>query len=267
MSRAAHQLFDEPRVFDDPIALAILGREAEQRIRAERERYRHGTAMYLRAFLVARSRIAEEALAAAVSCGVAQYVVLGAGLDTFAWRNPYSALRVFEVDHPATQGWKQRQLAGAGMSVPGSLTFVPVDFETQRLAARLRESGFRDDLPAFVSWLGVSMYLRRETVTDTLRYIASLSRGSGVVFDYAKSLASLSLARRLVVRAVMMRLAAIGEPWRTLFNSHELYALLRTLGYTRIEDIPPEAINARFFTQRSDMLRVGATGAVMLAFV
>src|SRR5579862_4590080 len=120
LSRAAHQLLDRPPVLEDPIALAIVGERGIREIRAAPWRFNARLARHLRAFLVARSRLAEAGLAAALRRGVRQYVVLGAGLDTFPYRNPYPAgqLRVFEVDHPATQTWKRRQLSAAGLAPP-----------------------------------------------------------------------------------------------------------------------------------------------------
>src|SRR5215472_8729312 len=216
MLRAAHQLYDHPTVLDDPVALAILGPETRKTLRSRRRRLLTGLSRRLRAFLVARSRVAEDALAEAVTRDVRQYVILGAGLDTFAYRNPYPAtqLRVFEVDHPATQAWKRRQLAAAGVALPESLTFVPVDFESQSLAERLADAGLRAAEPVFFSWLGVTMYLTRAAVLATLDYVAQLPAGSGIVFDYAVPPATLSLIRRVVVHAVMRRVAAAGEPWK-----------------------------------------------------
>src|ERR1700675_701916 len=126
--RAAHQLLDQPRVLDDPLALRIIGSEAEQELRSNPKEH-HAFSRAFRAFMAARSRYAEDELARAVAQGVAQYVVLGAGLDTFAYRNPHDGLHVFEVDHPATQAWKREQLQTAGMVIPAALTFVPIDFE------------------------------------------------------------------------------------------------------------------------------------------
>ncbi len=267
VSRAAHQLLDAPRVLEDPIALAIVGAAAVAAIRAAPLRYRLPPARYLRAFLVARSRVAEEALAQAVRRGVRQYVVLGAGLDTFAYRNPYPAdsLTVFEVDHPATQAWKRGRLGTAGIAVPPSLRFVAVDFETQQLGERLAGAGLRADERAFFSWLGVSMYLTRAAIGATLGYVAGLPRGSGIVFDYAVPPAGLSPVRRLVVHALLKRLAVAGEPWQTFFEPRALAAELRALGLTELEDLGPEALNARFFGERSDGLRTGALGRVMCA--
>jgi methyltransferase (TIGR00027 family) len=267
VSRAAHQLLDEPHVLEDPIALAIVGAAAVAAIRAAPLRYRLPPARYLRAFLVARSRVAEEALAHAVRRGVRQYVVLGAGLDTFAYRNPYPAdgLTVFEVDHPATQAWKRGQLETAGIALPPSLRFVAVDFETQQLGEPLAGAGLRAEEPAFFSWLGVSMYLTRAAIGATLGYVAGLPRGSGIVFDYAVPPAGLSPVRRLVVHALLKRVAAAGEPWKTFFEPRALAAELRALGLTELEDLGPEELNARFFAERSDGLRTGALGRVMCA--
>jgi methyltransferase (TIGR00027 family) len=263
MSRAAHQLYDEPRVLDDPVALRIIGSTREQEIRADRPRFEATLARFLRAFLIARSRVAEGALADAVARGVGQYVILGAGLDTFAYRNPYpaSVLRVFEVDYPATQAWKRRQLAAAGIAVPESLSFVSIDFETQSLAGRLRERHFHPEQTSFFSWLGVSMYLTQAAVMSTLGYVASLPRGSGIVFDYAVALRRPGLLRRLLMR----RVAAVGEPWKTFFDPRALTAELRTLGFAHAEDFGPDELNARLFSGRRDRLRVGGLARVMSA--
>jgi len=267
LSRAAHQIFDRPPVLEDPIALAIVGERGLAQIRAAALRYKPSPSRYLRAFLVARSRVAEEALADSVRHGVRQYVVLGAGLDTFAYRNPYPAseLRVFEVDHPATQALKRRQLAAASLAPPASLVFVPVDFERERLPERLESAGFRAAEPAFFSWLGVTMYLSRAAALGTLGFIARLPEGSGVVFDYALPPATLSLVRRVVQRAVMRRVAAAGEPWKSFFDPRELAAELRSLGFRQLEDLGPEAINARYFSERLDGLRVGGLGHIISA--
>ncbi|HXY98225.1 MAG TPA: class I SAM-dependent methyltransferase [Steroidobacteraceae bacterium] len=267
LSRAAHQVLDRPPVLDDPIALAIVGERGVAQIRVAALRYNLPPARYLRAFLVARSRVAEEALADSVRRGVRQYVVLGAGLDTFAHRNPFPAaeLRVFEVDHPATQAWKRRQLAAASLAPPESLTFVPVDFESQALPERLESAGFRAGEPAFFSWLGVTMYLERATVLGTLAFVARLPEGSGVVFDYAVPPATLGPVRRMLQRALMRRVAVAGEPWKSFFDPRELADELRALGFRQLEDLGPEALNARYFGERADALRVGGLGRVMSA--
>jgi len=135
MRRAAHQIFDKPLVLDDPIAVRIIGPEAEARISAERAKYFGEASQAIRAFMAVRSRFAEDELARAVRRGASQYVILGAGLDTFAYRNPFpeSTLRVFEVDYPATQEWKRKRLEAGRIAIPSSVTFAPVDFEKQTL--------------------------------------------------------------------------------------------------------------------------------------
>src|ERR1700733_996414 len=153
--RAAHQLLDEPKVLDDPLALRIIGSEAAAELRSNPKEH-HAFSRAFRAFMAARSRFAEDELAGAVARGVRQYVVLGAGLDTFAYRNPHAGLRVFEVDHPATQEWKRERLRAANISVPSSLTFVPIDFERKTLDVGLEQRGFDANAPAFFSWLGVT---------------------------------------------------------------------------------------------------------------
>jgi methyltransferase (TIGR00027 family) len=182
--RAAHQLLDQPRVLDDPLALRIIGAEAAAALRTNPKEH-HAFARAFRAFMAARSRYAEDELARAVASGVRQYVVLGAGLDTFAYRNPHDGLRVFEVDHPATQAWKRERLQAAGIAVPSSLTFVPIDFERQTLADGLERAGFDHRIAAFFSWLGVTPYLTREACMSTLSLIAKMPASSGVVFDFA----------------------------------------------------------------------------------
>jgi methyltransferase (TIGR00027 family) len=265
-SRAAHQLLDEPLVLHDPLALEIIPAPLAADIR-ERSGHFRGFVRHLRAFLVARSALAEAALAQALERGVRQYVVLGACLDTFAYRNPYPAaqLRVFEVDFPATQAWKRQRLAEAGMKIPDSLTFVPVDFETQQLAARLRECGLAPDTPTFFSWLGVTMYLRRATVIEVLRFVAQLPRGSGVVFDYAVPPAALSPLRRLLYHALLQRVAAVGEPWHCFFTAAELDGELAALGFGARQDFGAAELNARYFSGRKDQLRVAGPGRVMAA--
>ena len=267
LSRAAHQIFDRPPVHEDRVALAIVGEPGVEEIRRAALRYSLPPARYLRAFLAARSHIAERALAEAVRHGVRQYVVLGAGLDTFAYRSPYPAsqLRVFEVDHPATQAWKRRQLAAAQLAPPESLVFVSADFESETLSDRLASAGFRAGEPAFFSWLGVTMYLTRAAVLGTLGYVAGLPRRSGVVFDYVVPPAQLTLVRRMGVRAVMRRVAAAGEPWQTFFEPRELAGELRSFGFRELEDLGSGELNARFFSGRADGLRVGDVGRLMRA--
>jgi methyltransferase (TIGR00027 family) len=266
LRRAAHQVLDVPQVFTDPLALAIIGAESEE-LRSD-PKNRSRMSRVLRAFLVVRSRYAEDELARAVESGTRQYVVLGAGLDTFAYRNPHAGLRVFEVDHPATQGWKRRWLEAAGISIPESLTFAPVDFESQTLAEGLARAGFQIDQQAFFSWLGVVPYLTRSATMETLRFVGSLPAGSGIVFDYALPPESLNLVQRLAFNTLAKRVAAAGEPFQTFFEPSALRSELRRLGFGSFEDLGGEEINARYFAGRADGLRVGGgIGRLMKAGV
>ena len=258
MRRAAHQLVDEPKVLDDPIALKILGPREQQRLEGGEGMGSDRLSRGMRAFMAARSRYAEDELARAVARGTAQYVVLGAGLDTFAYRNPHpeNALRVFEVDYPATQEWKRRQLTASEIAIPSSVTFAPVDFERQTLADGLREAGFDRAKPAFFSWLGVSMYLTDEAIGSTLRFVASLPHGGGIVFDYVVPRESLGLMERMALDALSRRVEAAGEPFRTSFEPESLAARLRQIGFRSVEDLGSAEINARYFKDRADGLRI-----------
>ena len=265
--RAAHQLLDVPRVLDDPLALRIIGSEAAAALRSD-PKEDHTFSRAFRAFMAARSRFAEDELAHAVSRGVTQYVVLGAGLDTFAYRNPHPGLRVYEVDHPATQAWKREQLQAAGIAIPPSLTFVPIDFEQQTLADGLAHSGFNANATAFFSWLGVTPYLTREACLATLSFVAKMPAGSGVVFDFAIDPALLNAGQRIALAALSKRVAAAGEPFQMFFDPTKLQHELKRLGFRRTEFLQGKEINARYFKDRADGLLVrGGVGHLMAAWV
>ncbi len=258
MRRAAHQLFDHPKVLDDPIAVPIIGPLAAEKVKAEKPEAFGKFGLAIRASMVARSRFAEDELARSIARGVTQYVILGAGLDTFAYRNPFdeSALRVFEVDYPATQEWKRCNLAEARIAVPASVTYAPVDFEHQTLAEGLRLAGFDAGKPAFFSWLGVTMYLTDDAIESTFRLIAATPRGGGVAFDYVVPLESLSWTGRLAMRALMSRVAKAGEPFVTFFDPVALKMRLEDIGFHGIHDLGAEEMNARYFAGRPDKLRL-----------
>ncbi|MFZ0956965.1 MAG: class I SAM-dependent methyltransferase [Candidatus Sulfotelmatobacter sp.] len=265
--RAAHQLLDDPKVLDDPLALRIIGNEAAAALRTDPKEH-HAFSRAFRAFMSARSRFAEDELARAAEDGVTQYVILGAGLDTFAYRNPHPGLRVFEIDHPATQAWKREQLQAAGIPIPPSLTFVPVDFEHQTLAHALAHSGLNINAPTFFSWLGVTPYLTREACITTLSVIASMPAGSGVVFDFAIAPALLNAGQRQALDALSKRVAAAGEPFQLFFDPAKLREELKALGFHRTEFLQGAQINARYFKDRADGLQVrGGLGHLMSAWV
>jgi methyltransferase (TIGR00027 family) len=259
--RAIHQTLDGGVIFSDPFAARILDDEtrslldqtaADQSLRP------------WRLFIAARSRFSEDTLAACVDRGVRQVVVLGAGLDTFSLRNPHAGqgVRVFEVDYPATQHWKRERLKQAGLAVPASLTFVPVDFERQSLGDGLMAAGFQADSPAFFQWLGVVPYLTREAVSLTLDFIAGVPE-SEVVFDYAEPFENYPADRRVHVMEVAAQAAARGEPWLSLFDPAELSKMLRNKGFGIVEDLGLAEIADRFYGALKQGIVIGP-GAHML---
>ena len=243
--RAAHQLIEHGRVFADPLALAVLGASPQAVFGDEIDR---PATRGMRLLIAARSRFAEQSLAAAVARGVRQYVLLGAGLDTFAHRNPYAdvGLRVFEVDHPATQGWKRDRLAAAGLTPPASLSFAPTDFERQTLADGLAAAGFDFARPAVFAWLGVVIYLTRASVMQTLGFIAGLPAGSEVIFDYGVPRSAYPPGEQASHARREARVAAMGEPWITRFTPAEITAELTRLGFDELEDLGPADIVRRY---------------------
>jgi methyltransferase (TIGR00027 family) len=266
LQRAAHQLLEIPRVFDDPLALRIFGAEGVRWLGANLDRYRTNGSRAMRAFLAMRSRYAEDQLAQAVARGVTQYVVLGAGLDTFAYRNPYRRLRVFEVDHPSTQAWKRSRLQEQSIDIPRSLTFAPVDFETQTLASGLKAAGFRDDRPAFFSWLGVTIYLSKEAVAGTLRTIAGV-KGNQVVFDFAPPSNAISEQERAGRDRSAASVARAGEPWINFYDPVPLADEMRAAGYSTARPLGSDAMNERYFSNRTDGFRLYGSGHIMTAQV
>jgi methyltransferase (TIGR00027 family) len=259
--RAAHQLMDQPPVLDDPIAVRLVGLG----YRGKMGRASHRVGRDLRAFMAVRSRYVEDQLAAFVARGGAQYVVLGAGLDTFAYRNPFPGLRVFEVDFPATQQWKRTLLAEAEIALPDGLRFVPLDFEHHTLAEGFEEAGFDSAAPAFFGWLGVVPYLTLTAFRATLGVIAQLPAGSAVSFDYAVAPETLSPVGRTAFDALAGRVAAAGEPFRLFFTPETLEAELRQAGFQRIEQLDYEQLNELYFKERADGLKLSAVKLEMLA--
>ncbi|HEX6992193.1 MAG TPA: SAM-dependent methyltransferase [Gemmatimonadales bacterium] len=267
LRRAAHQLMDRPPVFTDPLGLRILGRETAAELERDPRYLAHRVSdRYLRAFLAARSRIAEDTLAELVGQGLRQYVILGAGLDTFAYRNPWPELRVWEVDHPATQGWKRERLAKGEITVPFPEPFVPVDFAHQDLEQALVAAGLDLGQPTFFSWLGVAPYLERPAIDSLLGFVARASAsGGGIVFDYFIPPHTQPLVVRLMLALRRWRLRKIGEPWRTYFDPAQLSSQLHNLGFRDVTDFTPALINERYFAGREDGLKVGSVGRVMRA--
>jgi methyltransferase (TIGR00027 family) len=223
------------RVFDDPMASGELCVD--------------------RALSRARSRHAEAELNAAMSRGATQYVKLGAGTDRYAYRNQNSNLRIFEVDHPARQAWKRARLDAAGIAIPPSLAFVPTGFEEQFLAPALEDAGFRAGQISFFCWLGVSLVPSAQATIETLAFIGSLPRGSSVVLDYAVRRASFDPAET-AMDALASRLAGQDEVPELLVDSHALDKLLKSAGFGEVEDLGPAEIDRRYFSHRTDGVRM-----------
>lgn len=267
MRRAVHQLIDRPPVFEDPLALAILGPVDAAALVNDAQRLEEASSLpSLRAFLAARSRLAEDTLAQAVAAGVRRYVVLGAGLDTFAYRHSHAGLEVVEVDHPATQGWKRQRLLQAGIAVPAGVRYVAVDFATDDLRGALDAAGLGSGGPAFFSWLGVTQYLVPDDVLATLEVIARFSaHGGGVVFDYSLRPEAMTPEQRRVYERLSARVAAAGETFRGTFEPAALAGAMRAMGFTELRDLGPDDLNATYFAQREDGLHVRGAGRIMVA--
>lgn len=268
MIRAAHLLWDDaPKIFQDPLALGLSGVESPDALQAtlrarQREPYNY-------AGVLVRQRYAEDALATAITRGVGQYVILGAGLDSFAYRRPDLAtrLRVFEVDHPATQQWKRARLEALSVDLPSHLTFIPLDFEQHTLAVALPAGGHRPELPTFLSWLGVTHYLTDEAVFTTLRYVASLAPGSEIVFQYFLPETLFDDENRRLLALWKERRASVGEPVLSQFEPATLATRMQECGFTQIWDVGPEELDARYFAGRTDGLRASPHSHLMKACV
>jgi methyltransferase (TIGR00027 family) len=268
LRRAAHQLHDaRPLVFEDPLAVRILGKEHYEEVKRTPDSVKRPFSAALRAFMVVRARLAEDTLAAAVrELGVRQYLVLGAGLDTFACRNAYMGVRVFEVDHPATQAWKMKMLAGAGIVPPESARFVAVDFEKDSLRARLKAAGFDEHVPTVTAWLGVVPYLTTEGFRATMRLLARFKAGSEVVFDYSQPREALPLVEQLMLDSLSARVALAGEPFQLFFTPAQLAEELEWLGLRVVEDLDSTALTARYLAGRTDgLLLRGRAGRICVA--
>ena len=260
--RAAHQVLERGFVFADPLALRILGPDAESAIALAKERpERRG----LRLFIAMRSRFAEDSARRAIEKGVRQILVLGAGLDTFAYRLERTQdMRVFELDHPATQAEKRRRLNEAQIAEPQHVSYVAHDFESGSMTAALKAAGLDPDRGAFVLWLGVTPYLTEEAVFATLGELARWPGGTEVVFDYTNPPEAVDEPNaRNFHREMAERVAASGEPFRCYLDSAALHARARGLGFSDIEDLDRAALVARYLPDLPVAPRPGSGGHVV----
>ena len=240
--RAAHQVLDHGSILHDPLAMKILREDEKDALQFANQ---HPLASIGRLFTAARSRIAEDALSKAVEKGVKQIVVLGAGLDTFALRNPHGGIHIYEVDHPATQAWKLERLAEAQIQTPPWLVFVPVDLERDDVGEKLIDAGFQQNSPAFFTWLGVVPYLTESAIGRTLDYMSSIPN-SEVVFDYMEPPEAFSEELRQLERQRAEQLEKMGEPSGSRFQPADIAVMLRSHGFCSVEDIDFQEIKSRF---------------------
>jgi methyltransferase (TIGR00027 family) len=262
VARDLHRDEPPPLVLDDALALQLAGEEGlwvRDRLRAE---VRGDDLLAFSRWVCVRSRYAEDIVERQAGTGAGQYVILGAGLDTFAYRRPARGLRVFEVDHPATQAWKQRRLTDLGVAIPGNLVFVSADFERQGLGPALEEAGFTFAEPAVFSWLGVTMYLTRDAIDQTLSAIARGAAGTWVVLTYNQPDRVLDDHAVRVTSAMRSIAAGFGEPFVTLFTREEIDDVLRGHGFDQMEHVGRDEARARYFGGRHDVEIAGAQALV-----
>jgi len=258
MLRAVHQLVDdEPRIVDDPIAIGLLDDATREHIEARPAALLSQALKIPRAAVLLRSRYAEDLLVEAVAQGLGQFVILGAGLDTFAFRQPRFArrLQIYEVDHPATQAWKRERLAAAGIAMPDNLRWAPIDFEQHTFAAGLQHAGFDASRPAFFSWLGVMQYLTLPTIDTILNVVAALPSPSTIVLSFILPDVDLPSEEAASSRAIADDAARTGEPWLTRISPQDLAARLSQLGFREVVHLTPQEANARYFASRRDGLQ------------
>jgi methyltransferase (TIGR00027 family) len=264
--RAIHVQADPlPHVLEDEVGLQIAAPEAGWRQRPDMDL--HGTSAF-RAAIVARARFIEDLVAEQAGRGAAQYVILGAGLDTFAQRRPEVAgrLRVFEVDRPSPQAWKRQRLIELGYGVPEWLRLVPVDFEAggswwERLAA----AGFDPGRPAVVVSTGVSMYLTEEATAATLRQLAGLAPGSTVAMSFLLPAELLDAADRAGLQAAGNGARAAGTPFISFYTPAEMLDLAHAAGFRDVRHVPGTALADRYFAGRADGLRPSTGEDLLLA--
>jgi methyltransferase (TIGR00027 family) len=256
-ARAAHLIVDnEPRIFTDPLAASLLGDRADELISYHTLHGTHPVLSGARVQVACRSRYAQDALAGAAAAGASQYVILGAGLDSFAYRAGLAGrVRVFEVDHPASQEAKRAALAAAGIAVPGNVTFVPADLAADSLSRFLASAGFDATARAVFGWLGVTMYLTADAVGETMTAVAGCAPGSELIADYLLPEEARDEAGALYGRLVAQASAEQGEPWRSCFTPAEIADLARRSGLGGARSIGQRDTIPAHLWRRTDSLR------------
>ena len=254
--RALHVEVDAlPHVIEDTVGLKLAAPEADWRRRPDMD---PEFTKPFRASIVGRARFIEDLVVEAAGHGVRQYVILGAGLDTFAERRPETAsrLRVFEMDRPEPQIWKRQRLLELGYGVPDFLKLVPVDFEKDGdWWKQLVAAGFDIELPSIVTSTGVSMYLTKDATMATLRQVAGLASGSTFVMSFLLPLELADAESRPGLEMAARGARASGTPFISFFTPDEMLEMARSAGFTNVRHVPASAIAERYFANRTDGLR------------
>ncbi|MGO8700149.1 MAG: SAM-dependent methyltransferase [Limisphaerales bacterium] len=251
--RAAHQLLDAPpRVLEDLAAVRLLGKDASQNICQAAERYRSPETSALRSHVVLRSRFAEDRLAAAVQRGASQYVILGAGFDTFAFRQPDWArsLKIFEIDHRDTQLVKRSFLTRADLDLPANVRFAQIDFEHESLLEGLCRNHVSVEEPTFFSWLGVTVYLREAAIDAALKSMATFPSGSEVVLTFKQPMVKPAGQAAEAAQKLAENVASVGEPFISFFEPKTMEAKLTGAGFSKVEFLDLETAGKRYFALR-----------------
>jgi methyltransferase (TIGR00027 family) len=249
----------QPWVLGDSFALELAGDAGISMLNVIRARLSRDQLMAFSRWVCVRSRVVEDLVQRALSKGVQQYVILGAGLDSFAYRRVdlLDRLRVFEVDHPASQRWKRERLEQLSIPTPKGLIFAPVDFESQSLIDGLVASGFEAEAPAVFSWIGVTMYLTTDAIRKTLRAVASCGHGSQIVLTYNQPASTLDALSRTVGETLADTIGQGGEPFISLFTPEAAQALVREEGFRDIQDYGGDEARRDYFQSREDVLIAG----------
>lgn len=264
--RALHVELDAPpHVLDDTIGLRLAEPDPDWRSRGDM--HPDGTRAF-RASIVARARYLDDLVTERAAAGVGQYVILGAGLDSFAQRHPDVAVRIFEVDQPGTQDWKRRRLSEIGYPPGPNLQFVPVDFERgEAFPDALRANGFDADRPAVISSMGVSMYLTKEATEATLAQVSALAGGSVLAMTFMLPVELVDAAERPMQESVEAAAAGSGTPFISHYAPAEMVEMCRAAGFSAAQHVSPDDLTARYFAERTDGLRPPTAEQLIVATV
>jgi methyltransferase (TIGR00027 family) len=269
MRRAAHQILDRPLLFEDPIAVGLVPECSEQAIRDNPKEFDGAAQGLVRAVFAVRNRFAEDRLAEAAARGAGQYVIVGAGLDTFPWRQPLFAksMRIFFVDHPPTLAWSMERFRERGLPAPPNVVFVAADLEARELGARLDENGFDRGTATFFSVLGVTQYITRDAIEALFGFAASLPAQSEIVSSFAPADDELA-PEELTGRNWGITVAApSGEPWLTRLSASEVFGLLTRIGFGEVFHLSKKRLRERYFSDRNDTLKANGIDHLFAATV